>query len=224
MISLKPKASNSLFGFCTITLLRACFAAHVLLCTLRCSTSRAPRYSTKSCELTFICGFCAIALLFTSTIFALPSDNFKKLFISSDSASINRTTGISIYTGNVEITRGTTQVTADKLTTYSDKKDQIQKAIAVGTKDNLASYQTMTAENKPILIAKAITITYFPQKHYVILDGDASVIQGINTIKSPHLEYDLQKQILITNESPKEKNRTTIIIQPDDLSTGKSKD
>lgn len=162
--------------------------------------------------------------MFASTTFALPSDNFKKLYISSDTASINRTTGISIYTGNVDITRGTTHIISDKLTTYSDKHDNIQKAIATGSPDKLASYQTLTAKDKPIMVAKAITITYFPQKHYVILDGNASVTQGVNSITSPHLEYDLQKQILITKNKPETKKRTTIIIQPNELSTGNPKD
>jgi len=166
----------------------------------------------------------ALSLLATST-FALPSDNLAKLFISANSASINKITGISIYTGNVDIVQGTTHITADKLTTYSDKKDQIKKAIAIGTTANRASYQTLTAKDKPILIAKAVVITYFPQKHYVILDGDASVVQGVNSITSAHLEYDLQKQILMTNDnSTVAKKRTTIVIKPDELSSQKTKD
>ena len=144
----------------------------------------------------------------------------KHVLLTADSGYYYFNLNKSVFNSNVQLFDSTNTLKSNKLTYFND----IQKAIAVGTKDHLASYQTMTAENKPILIAKAITITYFPQKHYVILDGDASVIQGINTIQSPHLEYDLQKQILLTNESPKAKKRTTIIIQPDDLSTGKSKD
>tara|TARA_Y100001001_G_C7986515_1_gene301352 strand:+ start:623 stop:1144 length:522 start_codon:yes stop_codon:yes gene_type:complete len=160
-------------------------------------------------------------------VFALPSDSEQKMYISSDTAEINKLTGIGIFTGNVSITRGTTHITAEKLTTFNDANDQIKKAIALGTKKQRAEYKTLTKKNKPVLIAKAVTLTYFPLKHYVILDGDATVSQGKDYISGPHLEYDLQKQVLITKKSQNEneKNiRTTIVIQPANLSKNNLKD
>jgi len=175
----------------------------------------------KKKQITLIVISLFILVLAQTTAFALPSDNQAKMYIVSDTAEINRLTGIGIYTGHVAITRGTTHITSDKLTTYNDKSDQIKKAIAVGHQGKRAEYRTLTSKDKPILIAKAITITYFPQKHYVILTGDAAVSQGKDYITGPHLEYDLAKQILITKKSKqtKKSQRTTIVIQPSDFSS-----
>jgi lipopolysaccharide export system protein LptA len=162
-----------------------------------------------------LCFFC---LFIGCYVYALPNDNQEKLYIAADNADINRETGIGIYSGNVQVTRGSTELSANKLTTYSDKNNQMIKAIAEGTLNNLATYHTLTDPNSPPLVAKAVMITYFPDKHYVILDNQAEIIQGKNSIKSPHLEYDLQKQILVTKKNKdNNKERTMIIIQPSDL-------
>lgn len=147
----------------------------------------------------------------------LPSDKTAKLYITSDTADLNKSTGISIFIGNVKVNHGSTHVTADKLTTYSDKKNQIVKAIAEGENGNLATYQTMTDPNKPPLNATALVIQYFPQQHYVILIGQANAVQGKDSISGPRLEYDVAKQILLSKTIPGTSNgRTTIVIQPSD--------
>jgi lipopolysaccharide export system protein LptA len=148
----------------------------------------------------------------------IPSDQTAKLYITSDSAELNKSTGISIFLGNVKVDHGTTHVTCDKLTTYSDKNNHVVKAIAEGENGNLATYQTMTDPNKPVLNAKAEVIQYFPQRHYVILIGQAYVIQGTDSVAGPRLEYDLKNQVLITKTVPgTSTGRTQIVIQPNDL-------
>lgn len=159
-----------------------------------------------------------ISLLFAIVASAeLPSDKTAKLYITSDTAELNKLTGISIFTGNVKVDHGSTHVTANKLTTYSDQKNQVVKAIAEGSEGQLATYQTMTAPNKPPVNAKALVIKYFPQRHYVILIGQANAVQGTNSIQGPRLEYDLTNQLLITkNVAGANGGRTEIVIQPDD--------
>lgn len=163
----------------------------------------------------------SIFLLVVSPLsLALPSDNLEKLYISSDAAQIDRTTGVGVYTGNVKIDRGSTHVIANQLTTYSDKQNKVVKAIAVGDNKQPAQYRTTPTADKPELVATANNITYFPQKHYVILTGNAIVTQGNDSITGPHLEYDLNKQILTTMpDKQTTKGRTTIVIQPNDFHT-----
>lgn len=157
---------------------------------------------------------------FTTSIDALPEDSLAKLYITAQSANINRQTGIGVYEGDVSVTRGSTHLTAAKLTTYTDKQDKMIKAVAEGTAENRAIYTTLLQTDKPILIAKAEVITYLPPTHYIIMDGNAEVSQGKDFIQSPHLEYDLIKQILLTkNDTNMKKNRTTIVIQPGDFTS-----
>lgn len=158
--------------------------------------------------------------LFTplTTFAEIASDQTAKLYITSDSAELNKSTGISIFTGNVKVDHGTTHVTCDKLTTYSDKNNHVVKAVAEGENGDLATYQTMTDPQKPVLNAKAEVIQYFPQRHYVILIGQAYVIQGTDSVAGPRLEYDLKNQVLITKTIPgAATGRTQIVIQPNDL-------
>lgn len=157
-------------------------------------------------------------LIFPLLTFAdLPSDKTAKLYITSDSAELNKLTGISIFTGNVKVDHGATHVTADILTTYSDQKNQVIKAVAEGKNGRLATYQTMTDPKKPPLNAKALIIQYFPQRHYVILIGQAYAVQGTDSIQGPRLEYDLTNQLLITKNVPGTSGgRTEIVIQPDE--------
>lgn len=150
----------------------------------------------------------------------LPGDKNAKAYIVANSAEINKTSGISIFTGDVKIDHGSTHVTADKVTTYTDQNNHVVKAIALGLNGNLATYQTLNDPKKPPLVAKAQTIQYFPPQHYVILIGNAVVTQGKDSISGQHLEYDLTKKLLLTKTNIGETTgRTQIIIQPDDVNS-----
>ena len=145
----------------------------------------------------------------------IPSDKQAKLYINADQANLNKSTGISIFTGHVVLDHGSTHVTCDKLTTYSDKAGKLNKAIAESLTDQLATYETMTDIDKPPLQAKAKRIEYYPDRHYVILLQHAYVVQGQNSIIGEHLEYDIKNQLLITKPADNSPNaRTQIIIQP----------
>ncbi len=181
-----------------------------------------PRINRGTTRIAFSAVLFSILIFPMLAIAELPSDKNAKLFIASNTAELNKETGISIFTGDVKIDHGSTHVTADKLTTYSDEKSHVVKAIAVGKAGNIATYESMTDVGKPPLVATAETIEYYPQKHYVILLGNAHVTQGENSIAGPHLEYDLEKQLLVTKtDSQKSKGRTEIIIQPNKLEASK---
>jgi lipopolysaccharide export system protein LptA len=152
----------------------------------------------------------------------IASDKTAKLYITSQTAELNKATGISVFIGDVKVDHGSTHVTADKLTTYSDENNRMTKAIALGNTSKMATYESITDTNKPPLFATAEKIEYFPQKKYVILIGNAHVTQGKNSIAGPQLEYDLEKQLLITKtDQAKAHARTEIIIQPNEVGTSK---
>lgn len=162
---------------------------------------------------------CFFALLATSLSgLALNTDQNQKLYIVSQTADMNRTTGIGIFKGDVVIDQGTTHVTGDQVVTHNDKNNKLEEVVITGINNNLASYKTLTETGKPPLVATAGTIKYYPQQHYVILLKSASIKQGANSINGEHLEYDIAKQLLnstataLTGGGP---SRTTIVIQPD---------
>lgn len=148
--------------------------------------------------------------------FDVNKDKNEKAYISSDTADLNRTTGVGVYRVDVKIDQGSTHVRGDVVTTYTDANNKLKEAIIVGKEGELASYETLIETGKPVLYAKAKTIKFYPQKNYIILIGNASIIQGTDSIQGDQLEYDIEKQHLIAkgNDSSKGKNRTTIVILP----------
>ncbi len=149
--------------------------------------------------------------------YALDSDQQKPLLISSDTADLNSQTGVGIYTGNVIIDQGTTHVSGDKVTSYSEN-NKINQIVVEGNKKKQARYESSLDPNKPPLIAIADIIKFFPEKNYAILLGHAYVQQGENSIAGEHLEYDVTNKILKSINTPSNKAvRTRIVIDPNNL-------
>lgn len=145
--------------------------------------------------------------------FGLSSDKQQPAYLQSDSATLNHKTGISIYRGNVKLTQGTTVITADILTTYTDQHNQLIKAIGTGTSTHLASYSTLPDNNKLPFTAVAIIIHYYPLRSWVEFTDQAKATQGKDNFAGPQLNYDINREIVT---SPASKlGRTQIIIQPD---------
>lgn len=155
--------------------------------------------------------FFYLALVTPFKLFALASDKQQPATMLADSLTYNKNTGIGVYTGHVQITQGTTKITANQITTYSDKNNNITKAIATGTP---ATYTSQTQANQPPMQATAATIQYFPDKQLVLLIGNAVVTQKQNVLKSPWISYDMKNNMIVTSNNKAAKQRTTIILQP----------
>jgi lipopolysaccharide export system protein LptA len=149
--------------------------------------------------------------LYSNISFALNSDKDQVLQIIADSVELNHLTGVAVYRQHVNVSQGTTHLTADKLTTAYDDQNHLESAIAVGNKKR-ATYRTQTDIKKPELIAQADTIKYLPKQKIVQLIGNAQASQGTDTFIAPQINYDIQNQIITS--PPTEDGKTVITIQP----------
>ena len=161
-----------------------------------------------------------ISLLYCLTTHAMlnNSDNNKPLKIEADSATFDRSTGLSTYLHNVIIDQGSTHVRGEKVTPQQDKTNALEEIIIYGTASHLAYYETTLEANKPKLVAIAETIKYYPQRRSVILLKNAKITQGDNSITGEHIEYDIDKQKMraaALTDTSGEKTRTTIVITPE---------
>lgn len=147
-----------------------------------------------------------------SALFALSSDKQKDAYLEADSATLNYKTKINIYRGRVKLTQGTTVITADIITTYSNSHNQLEKAIATGQP---ASYSTLPDHSELHFTATAQTINYSPLTGQIQLIGQAKTTHGRNSFAGPQINYDIKQEIVTSSASPQ--GRTTIIIQPDQL-------
>lgn len=113
---------------------------------------------------------------------------------------IDERLGLSIYTGNAQITQGDLIIVAKKIQIFS-KNQAITKVIAVGTKKKPAYYQQNQANQPEFVEATAQNIVYFIGKQLVRLKGDAYLIQGSDSFSGGVLSYDINKNKVIATQS-----------------------
>lgn len=139
---------------------------------------------------------------------ALANDRQQSIVIHADYGSYQHDKAQTHYHGHVQIIQGSTQLTAEDVTTHNDPKG-LQNITAIGKPARII---TQMDNQKGTLLAQADTIYYYPQQGKVILQGHALLKQGGDSFASPHIEYDIQGQHLYS--PPSSQGRTTIVIQP----------
>jgi lipopolysaccharide export system protein LptA len=82
-----------------------------------------------------------------------------ELHIKANSFNADENTGISIFTGDVNIIKNTDELNASKVTVYTDKQNQPTKFIAIG---NVSFF--IETQNKATYRGKAQKVVYFPIK------------------------------------------------------------
>ncbi len=148
-------------------------------------------------------------MLWASAAGALSTDREQPIYIEADHADINDKTGISVYTGRVEVTQGSMRLDSDKLTVHM-KNDELEKAIAVGKP---AHYRQRPDGKDKDVEAEALRMEYYATKDRIILIEQAKAWQGGDTFESERITYDIARD-LVTAGAKDGKDRVRIVIQP----------
>ena len=135
-------------------------------------------------------------------LYALETDREQPIRIQADAAIVDETKGASIYKGNVIITQGTLEVTADEVEIFTADREVIQ-IIAKTNKGSevLAHYQQQSNEAMDMVVADARKITYLVQEERLHLAGDARLQQVQDVFTGQLLYYDLGRGIVNLNSS-----------------------
>ncbi|STY29731.1 OstA family protein [Legionella wadsworthii] len=152
-------------------------------------------------------------VLFISSAHAMTEDQEKVMHVMADAADLSQQQHKGVYTGNVSLVQGTTNLQADKAVTLGNEKNQLVVAIANGTKGKQAHYWTTTDPKKPPLHAYADIIRYYPLRHLIELVGNARVEQGENSFSAAKISYDTVKQHVLSQGDGNK--RITIIYHPE---------
>jgi len=149
---------------------------------------------------------------------ALSSDRTKPVNLTADKAKLNNATGVSVYTGNVVLTQGTLKITGDKLTVYTNKNHQLEKAVVVG---NLATYQQLPDGQKQYVHATAPRMEYYANgpERIRLLDG-ATLTQGKNRFTGKEVDYNVEKDLVNATSGNGGGKRIKITIYPNKKNTG----
>ena len=161
----------------------------------------------------FRSGLFALLLLPQLTM-ALPSDREKPIEIESDCARIDNGKGVSIYSGEVIMTQGTTRITGDKVTVYSTK-NEVQKIIATGDTSR-AYYEELQPSDQGLLQAWGHTINYELAKDHIELIKNGELKNNGDIFKGEIINYNISLQTVNATSEKQEGStrRVQMVIQP----------
>ncbi|MCU7799320.1 MAG: lipopolysaccharide transport periplasmic protein LptA [gamma proteobacterium symbiont of Lucinoma myriamae] len=182
---------------------------------MKCNPLSRIKINSHYLLLTVILFFIPISLL------ALSSDRDQSLNLEADTADIDDLKGISIYTGNVILTQGSMVIKSSKLTLYTDKNKELEKAVAVGTDKKLATFKQRPEGKDTDFRARSKTMVYYLKNDKIHLLKQAYVWQDGDTFSGDKIIYDTKKETVIAS-SKKNKDgkpvssggRVKVTIQP----------
>ena len=138
----------------------------------------------------------SLVLLANSSI-ALETDREQPIRIQADAAMVDESQGASVYRGNVIITQGTLEVTADEVEIYTADSAVIQIIAKMDkASEKLAHYRQQVNEDADMVEADARKITYLVQEERLHLSGDARLQQVEDIFTGELLYYDLARGIV----------------------------
>ncbi len=138
--------------------------------------------------------------LLSFTSYAFIDDNKAPVDVKAQTVIIDKPSGLSTYTGNVEVTQGSLMLNAEEIQIFSIGQT-ISKMTAKGNKKKLAYYKQNQPNQLHFVEAGALTITYFVDKQLVRLEGSAYLVQGFDYFSGGILDYDIKKDKIVAKKS-----------------------
>ncbi|MEZ5538455.1 MAG: lipopolysaccharide transport periplasmic protein LptA [Pseudomonadales bacterium] len=153
--------------------------------------------------------------LTANSVFALPNDRSQPIEIQADSAERDAKTGVTTYTGNVDVKQGSIHITAGKVVLNSDNNNKLTNIHATGSP---ATYHQQLTGPKDVVDAQALNIYFNVAKNLITLQDNASLKQESGSIKGDRIEYDTKTERVKAQASKSGGNdnsrRITVIIPP----------
>ncbi len=160
----------------------------------------------------------AFFIFFTLCLFSLFShaepttpDEEQPIHITADRLEVQEQTGISTYTGNVNIQQGSLELTGDTITIIHPN-GQLQTLKAYGAP---ATFKRFSQVEQSWINGQANLIQYNTEHKTILLSGNAKVMQpGKHTITGSNIFYDVSKQTLMAKGSKDGQNRVSVTFEP----------
>ena len=125
-----------------------------------------------------------------SLVFALPEDTKQPIEIEADSVVVDETTGLNVFSGDVEVRQGSLLLLANLIQVQTDN-GEVVSMIAKGSQEKPAKYIQSQENQARFIEATAETIEYDVDKGMVFLEVNASLIQGFEYFSGHRLTYDI---------------------------------
>ena len=129
--------------------------------------------------------------------------------IRSDSQSGSEREGM-VFLGNVVFEYGVIQIRSDSMKIKRAEDDSIE-LIAESDSTNLTEFETKDVDPEKALKAEAKKITYIHSDGTLVLEGQASITEGMNKIKAHLIRYNTQTGEFSAEKAPDGSRVTTQI-------------
>lgn len=127
-------------------------------------------------------------------------DSKQPIDIKAFTVVIDEKKGISVYTGDAQVTQGSLELNAENIQVFSNRK-AVNKVLATGTKTKRAHYKQNQPNQPRFIEATAKNITYLIKKEFVHLRGNAHLVQGFDSFSGATLDYDIKNDKVIAEKS-----------------------
>lgn len=157
-------------------------------------------------------GLCAALLLWLpAAAQALPDDHNQPINISADRASINERTGITVYTGNVEIRQGSMLIKGARVELHR-QGNGVSRIISTGSPAEF--HQQPEADASPTR-AYGLRMDYQVNRQEVTITESARVDQGQDSFSGERIVYNMEKAVVNAFGSDDANGeRVRMVIQP----------
>lgn len=142
---------------------------------------------------------------------ALPEDRQQPIRISADRASMNERTGVTVYTGNVEIIQGSMVIRGAKIVLHRSDAG-VQRIISTGSP---AQFQQKPSADQPLTKAYGERMDYRVTEQEITITESARVDQGQDTFTGERIVYNMEKAVVNAFGSNSDSGqRVQMVIQP----------
>jgi lipopolysaccharide export system protein LptA len=145
---------------------------------------------------------------------ALPNDRSQPIEIQANSAERDAKTGVTTYSGNVDIKQGSIHISAATVVLNS-KNNELTEINASGAP---ATYNQQLTGPDDVVDAKANSIHFDVAKDLIVLQGNGSLKQQSGSISGDRIEYDLKTERVraraAESGSADNNKRITVVIPP----------
>ena len=151
-----------------------------------------------------------LSLGIAGTSQALPTDRNQPIHVSADRATMDDNSGITTYSGNVEIEQGSLKIKARTVDLHRNN-DGVSRILATGN----VQFQQQASSDKPVTNAYGERMDYQVQRQEITITGDARVVQQKDTFTGQKIVYNLDKSLVNAFSSEDGKGqRVQMVIQP----------
>ncbi len=154
--------------------------------------------------------FLALVLGLTAPAWSLDDDSRQPIYIEADAATYDDNTGVSVYTGSVEISQGSMLLNSDKLVVYTKDRKPF-KFIATG---NPVTFKQTPKPGDEDVHGRSQTAEYYTDTELLVMIEKAVVRQGQDTYASERIEYDRKNAIVKAGQASSNGKRVHITLHP----------